>query len=88
MVMDTLFLVLSLFFPRIALLFYYIGGSIPSNPVPFWADAAMAVLIPRVLIIVYIASNLGISSGWFWLHLIVAILAYCSGGSYQRSRSK
>lgn len=75
--MDTAFLIISLFFPRIALFIgYFFAGWIPVNPVPFWGDVMMSILIPRILIIVYIASTLGIKSGWFWIHLIFALSVY------------
>lgn len=69
---ETWFLVLSLFLPRWALLIGWISHQIPYNTIPFVADAIMAILVPRVLIIIYIYTCLGISA-WFWIHLIVAL---------------
>jgi hypothetical protein len=64
------FLVLSLIFPRITLLIAYCSGQIPSNTIPFWGDFIMAVILPRVLVMIYIAGNLGVNSPWFWIHLV------------------
>lgn len=79
--MNTTFLVLTLFFPRILLFVYYMKGWIPPNPLPFWGDVAMAVFIPRVLVLLYIYHNLGAGSGWFWAHVVALILCYGGGGS-------
>ena len=79
--MDNKFLVLSLFFPRILLLVYYLKGWIPPNAVPFWGDVVSSVFVPRILVLIYIYANLGAESEWFWAHLVMTILAYASGGS-------
>lgn len=71
----TWFLVLSLFFPRITLLIAWFSGSIPPNDIPFWGDFFMAILIPRVLILIYIVSILGVMSPWFWIHIGFIILS-------------
>jgi hypothetical protein len=77
--MDSTFLVLSLFFPRISLLWsYFISHSIPPNTVPLFGDVALSIVVPRVLILIYIVQNLGFGS-WFWIHLIVALIVW--GGS-------
>ena len=74
--MEITFLVLSLFIPRITLLIYYFFLTIPPNPVPFIGDVLLTIFLPRALILIYIASNLGTSSPWFWIHLVVAIIVY------------
>jgi hypothetical protein len=79
-------LVLSLFFPRIVLLYYYMKTWIPANTIPFWGDAAMAVFIPRVLILLYIYENIGVG-GWFWIHVVMMILTW-DGGSSSASSSR
>ncbi|MBL7127866.1 MAG: hypothetical protein ISS16_02660 [Ignavibacteria bacterium] len=86
--MDSLFLVLSLFIPRITLIIFYFTGSIPYNSVPFVGDILLTVFIPRVLVLIYIVDNLGTSSPWFWIHLVVAVLVYISGNHYRRKRKK
>lgn len=77
--MSNLFLFFSLFVPRISLLIAYLTASIPLNPVPFFADVILTILVPRILILIYIYVTLGIQSPWFWVHLIFACLAYLGG---------
>lgn len=84
--MTDTFLTLTLFFPRVALLVYYLEGWMPTNTVPLWGDALMYVFVPRVLVLIYIYQNLGMH-GWFWLHVVALIL--CAGsGSSTASRAK
>lgn len=82
--MDTVFLVISLFLPRTMLIIYWLINQIPPNTVPMVGDVLLTVFIPRALILIYIAQNLGTSSPWFWIHLIVAIFFYFGGGKKYR----
>jgi hypothetical protein len=84
--MDILFLVLSLFLPRVTLIIFWLINQIPLNTVPFVGDVLLAIFLPRVLILIYIAQNLGIESPWFWIHLVVAIFVYIFGGKKYRDR--
>lgn len=84
--MDSIFLVLSLFLPRVTLIIYYLLNQIPLNTVPFLGDIILTIFIPRALILIYIAQNLGTGSPWFWIHLIVAIFVYFGGGKKFRDR--
>ena len=87
--MDNLFLTLTLFFPRLTLLVYYLKGWMPLNDVPFWGDVLMGVFVPRVLVLVYIYQNLGTGSAWFWVHLVFLLLTWGTGGSTaSRRRSR
>ncbi len=86
--MDIIFLILSLFIPRITLIIYYLLHQIPINTVPFFGDIILTILIPRALILIYIVQNLGIMSPWFWVHLIVAIFFYFGGGRKIKQRWK
>ena len=70
----------SLFFPRISLFFAYVSHAIPVNPVPYWGDVVLAIFVPRVLMIIYIASTLGWDNGWMVAHIIFLILAWGSSG--------
>lgn len=72
---STWFLVLGLFLPRVTLVAAYLTHTVPHNNVPFIFDALGAVFLPRVLICIYIAFNMGYNE-WFWLHLIVALVVY------------
>jgi hypothetical protein len=78
--MEIIFLVLSLFIPRITLILFYLIHSIPYNNVPIIGDAILTVFLPRVLIVIYIVENYGTDSPWFWIHLIVAVLLYIFSG--------
>jgi hypothetical protein len=80
------FLVLALFVPRITLLIAYLTHGIPLNNIPFIGDVALAVFLPRALVVIYIYENMG-TSPWFWVHLIVAIAVYIFGvGKVSRRR--
>lgn len=72
--MDTSFLFISLFFPRLTLIVYYFSGLMPFNTVPFVADFILTGIAPRVLLLVYIYQNQGFS-GWFWAHVFFMVLA-------------
>lgn len=71
---QTWFLILGLFLPRVALVIAWFSGAIPLNPIPFWGDVIMAVLFPRFLIMFYVLFALG-GGAWFWAYLIMSILA-------------
>ena len=77
--MDNLFLILTLFIPRITLIIYFLLHQIPYNNVPFIGDVLLTIFLPRVLVLIYIADNLGTSSVWFWIHLVVAVMVYIAG---------
>ena len=79
----TWFLVLGLFLPRVTLVAAYLTSTVPPNNVPFLLDALGTVVLPRVLICVYIAFNMGYHQ-WFWLHLIVALIVYGVGSNKGR----
>lgn len=76
----TWFLVLGLFLPRVTLVAAFFSHTVPPNNVPFILDVLGAVFLPRVLICIYIAFNMGYNE-WFWLHLVVALVVYGVGSS-------
>lgn len=78
--MDFYFLLISLFFPRIVLVVYFLQGWYPANEVPNWLDVVLGIIAPRILILIYIYQNMGYDNIWFAAHLIVMILAYFGGG--------
>jgi hypothetical protein len=83
------FLVLSLLFPRITLLIAWCNNCIPLNTIPFWGDFFMTIFIPRILILIYIGTNMGCDSGWFWVHIVAAIFAYlCNAYAYNEKFNK
>ena len=87
--MDFYFLLFSLFLPRLVLLVYILmfPAAYPANSVPQWADILLGVFFPRILILIYIYQNMGYDNPWFWIHLVVAILAYLGGGRETRRRT-
>jgi hypothetical protein len=76
----TWFLVLGLFLPRVTLIAAFITHTVPPNNVPFLVDVLGTVFLPRVLICIYIAENMGYNE-WFWVHLAVALVVYGVGSS-------
>jgi len=74
-------LVLTLIFPRLGLIIAWFSNQIPFNTIPFVGDFLMAVFIPRFLMVIYIATNLGTGNVWFWLHLVFAILSFLAHGA-------
>ena len=86
--MDFYFLLFSLFLPRLVLIIYilFFPGLYPANSVPQIADILLGIFVPRILVLIYIYQNMGYDNPWFWVHLIVAILAYMGGGHQTRRR--
>ena len=80
------FLVLGLFLPRIALFSAYIGGGNFPHMMSLWLSVPMAALIPRILILMAIATVMGICP-WFWIHLGMMILTWVMS-IYYRVNSK
>ena len=74
--MENIFLVLSLFIPRISLVLFFLVHSIPYNNVPLIGDMLLTVFLPRVLVLIYVVENYGTQSPWFWIHLGVALFIY------------
>lgn len=77
---PTWFLVLGLFLPRLTLVAAYLTHNVPLNNVPFLVDLLGTLFLPRVLICIYIAFNMGYNE-WFWIHLIVALVVYGVGSN-------
>ncbi len=69
------FLLLSLFFPRFVLFFWWLTNNLPYNTTPFAADVICSIFLPRILILVYIYGCMGFSP-WFWIHFVAMIIAY------------
>lgn len=85
---ELWFLVLSLVFPRVALLGAWLFGGMPAHVgIPFWLCVVGSIFFARILVCVFIGMNLGTSSPWFIAHAIFCILAYI-GGFIKVSSSK
>ena len=77
------FLVLSLFLPRICILLAWLQHSM-TQFIPTTVGvipAVVALLIPRLLILYWIYTDLGIGL-WFLLHVIALLMAW-GGGSHR-----
>ncbi len=83
---ETWFLILALFLPRLALLIAYFTQNIPLNPVPFWGDVVAAIFLPRFLITFYVFVNYGYENVWFWVHGVLAIAMLFSRVTVNSSR--
>lgn len=80
---------LGLIFPRLALIIGYFSNGILPNPFPFWLDFLMAIFVPRVLFLIYIALNWAVMSNpmpWFILHIVFFILSI--GWRVKRNKNK
>ncbi len=71
---ETWLLILTLFLPRLGLFLAWCTDQIPANTMPFIGDLILAIIFPRLLMIIYIVGIYGFG-GWFWVHLIAWIIA-------------
>jgi len=83
---DVVFLVFSLFFPRIAIIGFFFFDSLPSTTLNNLVSVLLTVFLPRVFVIIMIAQHMGTNNAWFWLHIVVALIVYLSGGRYGKRR--
>ena len=74
MTLPIWFLVLSIFLPRIALISVAIAGGFP-HLMSLWLSVPMAALIPRILILIAIATVMGLCP-WFWIHFAVMCVVW------------
>jgi len=79
------FLLLSLLLPRISLLIAYFHHDVALGIFRGWIPPTLAVLIPRVLIIILIFQDRGFG-GWLLLHSVVMTCVYLSAGKQQQQR--
>jgi len=73
------FLVFALFLPRVALLVAWLQGNLMPFHLYGWIPPVLAVLLPRVLILILIYRDQGFDI-WFLIHL-VALLCVWGGTS-------
>ena len=73
--LSILWLTLGLVFPRVSLFVLWYENT----PMPIFQPFAALFwfFVPRVLMIVLIATTMGFHF-WFWIHTVTAILAYAS----------
>ena len=86
MTLPIWFLVLSLFLPRIALISVSIAGGFP-HLCTLWLSVPMAALIPRILILIAIATVMGLCP-WFWVHLGMMCFIWFISVIHNAARSK
>lgn len=79
------FLVFSLFLPRIALIVAWFDKDLIRFHLDNLIAPILALLLPRVLILVLIYRDQGLSM-WFLIHAIVALLVWSGTGGTQMVR--
>jgi len=87
-VLPLWFLVVALFIPRIALLCAWLERDL----VPFhlgmgWVPPILALIVPRILILVLIYRDQGLSV-WFLVHAIVMVCVWGGIGGNKRMRRR
>jgi len=83
---DVVFLVFSLFFPRIAIIGFFFFDSLPATTLNNLISVLLTAFLPRVFVIIMIAQHMGTQNPWFWIHIVVAIIVYLGGGKYGKER--
>ncbi len=76
------FLVFSLFLPRVALIVAWFDHDLARFHLDNLIAPICALLIPRILILVLIYRDQGLSL-WFIIHAVVALLVWGGTGSHQ-----
>ncbi|CAN5599303.1 hypothetical protein BH10BAC5_BH10BAC5_21470 [soil metagenome] len=85
--LEPAFLILSLFFPRITLFgYWFFANYLPPISLPGIVELILGIFVPRILILIMIAENMGYMNVWFWLHIIALIVVYTKGGHYSKKR--
>jgi len=84
--MTSIFIGLSLFFPRLTLLFYWLENNIPANDTPLIVDLIGAIFAPHLLVAwwMYVLGLHPLLIGFF----VIAGLLELGGGSSASSRRK
>jgi hypothetical protein len=77
------FLIVALFLPRVALACAWLEHSLTPFHLTGWIPLILGVVIPRVLVLVLIYRDQGLS-GWFVAHAIVAVMVWGGIGSKRR----
>ena len=78
--MTTAFLLISLFFPRLTLLWYWLNaGWMPLNTTPFALDVFLSLFWPNFLIAYWCYEN-GVHPMWVVAHIIMGVAKLVSTG--------
>jgi hypothetical protein len=80
-------LIAGLFFPRLALIFAWLGtGTYPPNPLPELLNFVSWLFFPRFLMAYYIYLDMGTNNLWFWAYIVLGILGVFGETGYFRRR--
>src|SRR5471032_1834046 len=80
-------LIAGLFFPRLALLFAWLGtGTYPPNALPELVNFVSWLFFPRFLMAYYIYTDMGPNNIWFWAYLVLGIVGCFGETGYVRRR--
>ena len=79
MTLPLWFLILSLFLPRITLVVAYFAKDLPVFVTAGWVSPAMALLLPRALVLILIYHDRGMSP-WLLIHGFVLLCVYSGTG--------
>jgi hypothetical protein len=80
-------LIAGLFFPRLSLIFAWLGtGTYPPNPLPELFNIVSWLFFPRFLMAYYIYLDMGTNNIWFWAYIILGILGVFGETGYFRHR--
>jgi hypothetical protein len=85
--LPFLFLVVSLFLPRLSLLVMYLQNSLTPFHLTGLIPPLAWLFLPRFLVLYIVYLDQGFS-GWFVVHLIVLVLTYSGGGHYMQRRRR
>jgi len=88
MVLHTLplwFLIFALFLPRVALFVLWLGGPLTPFNLHGLLPLAVAIFLPRILVLYLIYLDQGISL-WFIIHLVVTLMVWGGSGRYRARR--
>ena len=74
------FLLLSLVLPRVALLIAYLTDGLDAYSLHGWVPPGLAILFPRVLVLILIFMDRGFSL-WLFVHAVFMAFVYLAAGS-------
>jgi hypothetical protein len=80
------FLIFSLFLPRVTLAVAWLQGVLVPFHLIGWVPLIIAVLIPRILILVLIYRDQGLSI-WFLIHVIALVIVWGGSGTHHYRRN-
>ncbi|HTK95400.1 MAG TPA: hypothetical protein VL382_07150 [Terriglobales bacterium] len=73
--------------PRVSLLLAYFAGDLTPYGLHGWIPPALAVVVPRALVLILIFQDRGFSP-WLLVHAVAMVFVYLSAGRKQRRKSR